>query len=245
MKNIFKSQKDLEFMSDTNAAALENVSMPAHIILWTTAVFFFTAIVWAYFTKLDETTKAQGQVSPISEIQVIQSLEGGIISNVLVAEGDVVEKGQVLMVIDDTQFASHYKESQVKTMALQVRIARLTAESEGKPFVVSKELDTEAGDMDESENELYKSRQRDLKIRLEIAENDTKSLEQELTELKRRQIQLKTSYNLVSKELNLTRPLAKEGAVSPVDILRLERTVNDLQGEVESNELAKIGRAHV
>ena len=225
-------------MSDTSAAALENVSLSAHIILWTTAIFFILLIIWSYFAKLDEITKAQGQVSPSSDMQIIQSLEGGIVSNILVAEGDIVDKDQVLMIIDDTQFSSHFKESQVKTISLQVKIARLAAETEGRPFVVSKELDIAAGDMDQAENELYKSRQKDLQIKLEIAQNDIKSTEQELAETKRHREQLKRSYDLVSKELNLTYPLAKNGAVSQVEVLRLERTVNDLKGEVESTELA-------
>jgi adhesin transport system membrane fusion protein len=207
-------------------------------VLWVTAGFFLTAVIWAYFSPLDEITRAQGQVSPSSQMQIIQSLEGGIISNILVSEGDIVEKGQVLMIIDDTQFSSNFKESQVKTLALQVKIARLTAETNGTPFIISKDLDEAAGNMDEDENELYKSRQRDLKLKIEIAQNEIQSTEQEVAELKRRQEQLKISHNLVSKELSLTYPLAKSGAVSQVDVLRLERTVNDLKGEVESNELA-------
>jgi adhesin transport system membrane fusion protein len=171
-------------------------------------------------------------------MQIIQSLEGGIISSVLVSEGDIVEKGQVLMIIDDTQFSSHFEESKVKTLALQVKIARLLAESTGRAFSVSKELDVAAGNMDEDENELFKSRQKDLQLKIDIAKNEVKATEQEITELQRRQEQLKISYNLVSKEVELTRPLVKDGAVSQVELLRLERTLNDLKGEVESNELA-------
>ena len=238
MRNIFKHQKDLPFMSDTSAAALENIGLPAHMILWTTALFFLVALLWAACTKLDEITHAQGQVSPSSEMKIIQSLEGGIVNEILVAEGDIVEKGQVLMVIDDTQFASHYKESQVKTIALQVKIVRLQAETDRQPFVVGKDLKNVAPEVCDNENELYKSRQRDLQLKLGISQDEAKSTMQELAELKRKQEQLKVSYGLVSKELTLTNPLAKNGAVSQVELLRLERTVNDLKGEVEANELA-------
>ena len=225
-------------MSDTSAAALEKISLPAHIILWTVAMFFVAAIVWAHFAKLDEITRAQGQVSPSSDIQIVQSLEGGIVNDILVKEGDIVAKNQVLMIIDDTQFSSNFEESKIKTLALQIKIARLLAETTGDSFVISKRLDNAAGDLDEAEYELYKSRQRDLQLKIDIAKSEVKATEQELAELKRRHEQLKISYGLVAKELKFIRPLVKDGAVSQVELLRLERTVNDLKGELESNELA-------
>jgi membrane fusion protein, adhesin transport system len=225
-------------MSDTSAAVLEGVAMPAHIILWSAVSFFTIAVIWAYFSELDEVTHGSGKVIPSSDIQVIQNLEGGIVEQVLVNEGDIVDKEQVLMIIDDTQFSTSLRESQIKTLALKVKITRLLGEANGTAPVFSAAVKRRFPQMYDDELSLYKSRQQELQVKIDIAGNEASEKEQELQELQRRQEQLKISYDLLAKELKLTYPLAKQGAVSQVDILRLERQVNDLKGELEANELA-------
>lgn len=235
---MFKTKKDLEFMTDTSAAVLENVSMSAHIILWTAAIFVVVAVLWASFATLDEITRGEGKVIASSDMQVIQNLEGGIVDEILVAEGDIVEKDQVLMIIDDTQFSSSLKENQIKILALQVKKERLKAESEGRELKYSSKYKKYAPNMVEDELSLYRSRQDDLQVRLNILIGEKKGKEQELKELNRKQEQLKISFELIEKELKLTYPLIKEGAVSKVELLRLERTANDIKGELEQNKLA-------
>ena len=133
-------QEDIEFMTDTSAAVLEGASLPAHMILWTAVTFMIIAFLWSAFATVDEITHGNGKVIPSSEVQVIQNLEGGIVGEILVSEGDVVEKGQILMVIDDTQFSSNLRESQVKILSLQAKIERLQAEISGDNFVGSDRL---------------------------------------------------------------------------------------------------------
>lgn len=230
--------EDIEYMSDTSAAVLQGASLPAHIILWSAATFIVCAILWANFAVLDEITRGEGKVIPSSDIQKIQSLEGGIVEQILVSEGQIVEKGEILMTIDDTQFSSSFKENLARYYALQAKVARLQAEAEGVEPIFPEELNETHPQIVEDEMDLYETRKNENEVRVNILEDEAKQKSQELAETERKQEQLKNSFDLVHKELELTRPLAKNGAVSEVELLRLERTVNDMRGEMDGNELA-------
>lgn len=95
---------DIEFMSEVSAATMESTPRTGHSLLLLTLLFFICAGWWAKVTELDEVTRGEGKVIPSSKIQIIQNLEGGILSEVLIAEGQIVEKGDVLLKIDDTRF---------------------------------------------------------------------------------------------------------------------------------------------
>lgn len=87
-----------------------------HIILWASSLFIIIAVLWANYAILDEVTVGQGKVIPSSEIQIIQNLEGGIVQNIFVKEGDIVKKDQILMQIDNTRFMSSYSEAEKRWM---------------------------------------------------------------------------------------------------------------------------------
>ncbi len=103
-----------------------------HLILWLIIVLIGTLLGWAAYFEIDEVARGDGKVIPSSQIQVIQNLEGGILEELLVKEGDIVEKDQVLLRINDTRFSSPLRESQSQRGALQAKIARLNAEAEHK-----------------------------------------------------------------------------------------------------------------
>ncbi|MBE9563552.1 MAG: biotin/lipoyl-binding protein, partial [Proteobacteria bacterium] len=109
----------------------KSLSETSHSILWITIVFVITAIVWSNYAMLDEVTRSSGKVIPSRQIQVIQNLEGGIVAEILVKEGDIVKQGQVLLKIDDTRFAVSVRENQLTSSTMEAKIARLTAESNG------------------------------------------------------------------------------------------------------------------
>jgi len=233
-----KHPKDIEFMTDTSGAVLEDPNMPAHYILWITFLFFAVAFYWANVAMLDEVTRGDGKVIPSSEIQVIQNLEGGIVEEINVQEGDAVDKDQVLMIIDDTQFSSDLRESQIRTLALQIKISRLSASASGKNFVISRKLYRAVPYMIEDELALFNTEKQELELKVAILEDSIKEKEQALQETKRRIEQLRESHRLVTRERELTYPLVAEGAASQVELLRLERTINDLKGELETSELS-------
>lgn len=229
---------DVEFMTDSSAAMLQGVPFRYHLILIAAAGFLFIAGIWASFATLDVVTVAQGKVIPSRSMQVVQNLEGGIVKDIRVKVGEVVERGQVVMIIDDTRFVSSMKEGVVQSDALQAKIERLTAETSGLPLKFSKELMESSPDTVKNETSLYENRKHELEVKLNILKDDVEQRKQELSGAQGKKDQIERSLTLVKKELSLTKPLVSQGAVSEVDVLRLERTVNDLQGDLEQTQLS-------
>ncbi len=204
-----KNRDDTRFMSDLRAATLHDATPLAGLSLWLLAAVLFAAWYWADHASLDIVTRGQGEVIPSSHEQVIQSLEGGILAELLVQEGDTVDKGQVLLRIDDTKFGASFREGRTQQQALKASIARLRAEAQGTELVFPPDLPAE---LVRSETALYQSRVRAL----DEAVDSTRH-----------------SLDLVQKELNLTAPLVSKGVVSEVEVLRLKRQVVDLRGKVQ------------
>ncbi len=210
----------------------------AHVLLFTIAVFFVVFLAWASWASLEEVTRGTGRVIPSRQVQVVQHLEGGIVSEILVAEGDTVEEGQVLMRIDNVRAASDYREKRARYLGVLAAIARLEAEIEETAIEFPPEVLAEAREVAESEIALFNSRQEKLQTDLEILRRQAEQRERELAELESRLAQARESYRLVREELELTRRLAKQRLVSKTELLRLERQANDLKGEIEQTRLA-------
>ena len=229
---------DTAFMRERCAAAMEGPRYFTHWILWATLVFFLVALTWAAFAKVDEVIVGEGKVIPTRRVQVVQNLDGGIVSEIMVRVGQVVQKDEPLMRIDDTRFASSYKEGKTKDAALIARIARLTAEANNTAFVAPPPLKQTDPALLDQEQSLFDSRQHELQANLAVLKQQAEQHRQELAEKRSREVQLQHSYSLVAKELELTSPLVQKGAVSDVEVLRLERQANDMKGELDATRLA-------
>jgi len=203
---------DIEFMSDASAAVAQESRPIALAVLYLTALFFVAMLVWAALAKLDEVVVGTGRVVPSSQVQVIQNLEGGILAELSVEEGRVVDKDQVLVRIDDTRFTSSYRESQVKRLSLLASIARLSAEARGGQPSFPGEVAREAPRLVKRETELFVSHRR--------------ALDETVAGLTR-------SRDLARRELEMSEPLVARGAISEVEILRLRRQVNELQTNID------------
>jgi len=231
-------EADLDFMPETSAAIVQGSPRGGRWILWTAVAFFAVAIAWAAFAKLDEVTRGAGRVIPSRQVQVVQSLDGGIVKAIDVKEGQVVDEGQVLLRIDSTRFSSSFRESRINYLEHLARAARLRAEAEGKSFEAPPEVEQEYPELVEQEHQLFHAREAELKNSLAIVRQQVTQRKQELAELKVKRRQLQRSYALARKELDITQPLVKEGAVSQVEVLRLQREVNEIKGELDATELA-------
>lgn len=239
----FKTQKQLysedkEFITDVNAANLYGASFNSHLILLLSFSFVVIALVWANFAELDEVTRGSGKIIPSSHIQVIQNLEGGILSEVLVEEGELVEKGQPLMQLDEIRFNSSFKETKLKYYELLANTARLSAEVSGKPLIIPQEIIDHDPAQAEHARQLYNSRKSELEATVGILQQQVKQKEQELIELNSKENQISRSLQLLQKELDLSEPLVAQGAMSEVEMLRLRRSANDLRGELSSARLS-------
>jgi len=239
LKSNYQQQtEDQDFISDINAANLYGASIHSHIILWLAFIFVIIAIIWANFATLDEVTRGSGKTIPSSHIQVVQNLEGGILADILVKEGDQVEKGQALLKLDAVRFASSFNETKLKYYELLATKARLSAEVNKQTIDIPEEvLNNHPGIASDAKNLLH-SRENELKANRRILEDQIRQKEQNLIELNSKTAQISRSYNLLRKELKMSEPLVAEGAMSQVEILRLQRSTNDLRGELSSARLS-------
>ncbi|MFP5464856.1 MAG: HlyD family type I secretion periplasmic adaptor subunit [Gammaproteobacteria bacterium] len=228
---------DLDYMADTTAVDLDPAHPAGHLILLAVAVLLVVALVWAALAKVDEVTHAEGQIIPSSQVQIVQNLEGGIVQEILVREGDVVAKDQILLRIDDTRFASSYQEGRLKYLSLLAQVTRLTAETEGKPLTLPQEIEQEAPQLAEDARRLYLTRQQELASGVQILEQQRDQRQQEVFEMQSRLGQLERSYALLRDELDRTAPLAAEGVISEVELLRLKRQVNEVRGDLDGIRL--------
>lgn len=192
-------------------------------------------IMWASFAKIDEVTKGEAKVIPSKQLQVIQSFDGGVVSEILVNEGQLVEAGQLLLKIDETRATSGVRESAAHAFALKVKVARLKALAEGKAFAPPPPADgneEEARIIDE-EYQLFSSRKSELEAMIGINEQQLAQRRQEQAEARARRDSAARNLELSQEELRKTRPLLSSGAVSEVDVLRLERDVTRSRGDME------------
>jgi len=124
-KDLGQQTEDQHFITDVNSASLYGASIQSHLILWLSVAFVAIAIIWANFAELDEVTRGSGKTTPSSHIQIVQNLEGGILAEILVREGQVVKKGQALLQLDAVRFASSLNETKLKYYELLAATARL------------------------------------------------------------------------------------------------------------------------
>jgi adhesin transport system membrane fusion protein len=194
-----------------------------HALLVLLAAFFAFALAWAAFFKIDEVARGEGRVITRSQVQVITNLEGGIIEEILVREGDRVRKDQPLVRIDPTRFVSAYREGEQGALALKAKIARLSAELRHAPLEMPPEVVKGNRVIADRERALYEARRAEYATRTQVLREQLAQRESELVELRNRAQRLAEQLTLVERELGITAPLVKRGVVSEVDLLRLER----------------------
>ena len=232
------SPEDYEFMNSLSAAMAEKTprKMRWALYFWLIAVALF--ILWASLTKIDEITRASGEVVPSGENQVVQNLEGGIIKEILVKVGDSVEKDQPLLKIDNKKSESQLESTHIKELELQARMIRLAAEAEGRKLEIDKPTKTQMPELIENEYSLYLSRQKQLAARLEALKDKQHQKEQELVEMHEKIIHLKRSSTLIDKEVKMMAPLVRQGVKSRVSLMKLQREQSRLAGELSSAQHA-------
>lgn len=219
------------FVVDADAAMIAQDPLRARKAVKLTLLALGLFLLWSVVAEVDEITKGEGKVIPSRQLQILQSLDGGIVSEILVKEGDHVLEGQVLVKIDATRFLSNFKESHATYLSLLAKAARLRALAEGLDFVPPPEVLKENPALAEQERTLYLNRKAELDAQVGIAREQLSQRSHELGEARARYDQATQGHALTSKELTLTQPLIQSGAVSDVELLRLQRDVARYSGE--------------
>ncbi|MEW6591096.1 MAG: HlyD family type I secretion periplasmic adaptor subunit [Pseudomonadota bacterium] len=216
---------------DADWARLDQEPLRARYLLRWIAGILAILLLWAAFATIDEVTRGTGKVIPSSQVQVIQAVDGGVVAEILVREGQTVEAGQSLFRIDETRFVSSLRENRVQYLALLAKAARLRALAENTPLRLPDEVAQEDPTLYEQERRLYDAQRMELDNSVSIARQQLAQRQQELVEVRSRREQAAQALDLTSRELTMTRPLAAAGAVSDVELLRLERDVGRFRGE--------------
>ena len=222
---------EVDWVQDADWARLKQEPLRARFVVRWLGALLVIFLLWAAIARVDEVTRGSGKVTPSRQVQVIQAVDGGIVSEILVREGQAVEIGQLLFRIDATRFVSSVRENRVQYLALLTKAARLKALAEGSPFEAPLEVTTEDPQLLEQERSLYQARRNELDAQLGIARQQLAQRSQELVEIRSRREQAAQGYELTAKELALNKPLVSSGAVSEVELLRLERDVGRYRGE--------------
>lgn len=220
-----------DFAVDADAASISQDPLRARKAIKTVGLAMAVFLIWAMFAEVDEITKGEGKVIPSRQLQVVQSLDGGIVSEIMAKEGDTVKEGQVLMKIDATRFLSTFKESRATYLSLLAKAARLRAVADGVDFIPPPEVAAEDPELVIAERSVYVNRKAELDGQIGIAREQLSQRTHELGEARARYEQASQGYELTSRELTLTKPLIKSGAVSDVELLRLQRDVSRYGGE--------------
>lgn len=223
------------FEQEADAVMSRSRTHRAQKIVRTAVLVVLMLLLWAAFAEVEEVTRGDGKVIPSKQLQVVQSLDGGVVTEILVQEGQVVEAGQLLLKIDETRATSGVRESAAQGFALRARQARLRALADGAAFqppAIRPGNDEERRIID-GEQALYETRRSELRTMLAINEQQLQQRQQELSEMRARKASAERQAEFGQQELARTRPLLATGAVSEVDIIRLERDVSRARGDAE------------
>lgn len=248
------SQQDLEMADDVYGAMLTEVPSLHRLTIWSMAALLVCFLVWAHFAALEQVTSGIGKVIPSSQVQIIQSLDGGVLQKLFVHEGMQVTKGQPIASIDDTRFRSDFAEQKQEVDSLRVNIIRLRTELASiligndpqwrRQININKKMPAFPEDLNTNTPLMVKQQQQEYTDRLDNLINQLAIQDQQIQQRKQEMAQqlskiqtLDISYALAIKELDLTRPLAERNIVSKIELYKLERSVNELKGELSALRL--------
>ncbi|MGE4498416.1 MAG: HlyD family type I secretion periplasmic adaptor subunit [Deferribacterales bacterium] len=226
-------ESDIEFMNSLNAAVLQKSPVKMSLILYVITAFIAVILLWAYFTELDELTRGVGKVIPSRQVQVVQNLEGGIVKELRVKEGQFVKAGQVLVVIDDTGAGSSYQEGRAKLGELKARAVRLRAEAGISPFVIDEEAKNNYPQLIMEEQRLYETNASRSNSEKEVFVQRFKQRQVELSNARLRLKNLYSSKSMIQREIELMNPLFKKGLVSELEFIQLKQKELDNRKEID------------
>ena len=236
----FKGTDSLEDqpLPEVEKALVDDAPRIVRLTIWGVIGFFVFLILWAHFAIIDEVTKGEGKAIPSSRIQKIQNLEGGIVAQIYVHEGQIVDAGAPLVRLDDTRFASNVGETEADRVAMELRVERLSAEVENRPLNITEAARKATPNQASNEESLYLSRRQQLSDEIGGLQQQLLQRQQELREFGAKQDQYRNSLSLLRQEIGMSEPLVQQGAVSPVEVLRLKRSEVETRGMLDGTTLA-------
>jgi len=231
------TQKDYEYIHSLSEAIL--ISTPkrlrAVLYFWAAAMALF--LLWAALSKVDEIARGNGKVVSSAHNKMIQHLEGGIVQEILVKEGQSVVKDQPLLKIKNQKSASSFVSNEMGSYAIKAKLMRLKAEGGGGGFS-SAGASPEMASFIQNELSLYQANISNINARISGLREKLNQNRTELSEAKSRRDHLKSSMNMINEEVRMTGPMVEKGVRSRVDYLKLQREANEAEDAYQSTLLS-------
>ena len=230
-------QQDFAFISQKSTALLLSSPKGARKLILIIFVFFMFAIYWAANAQLDEITKGDGKVISSKQLQKLQSLEGGIVSDVLISSGDRISIDDVLLVIDDTKFKSNLEEIRKKLLILEAQKESLSSELKDEPLIFSADLINEIPDITQQEMDFFATRQEEKESIESTYKNRIEKLDNNFAEFTGKADNLRKNLKLAEEELEIYKSLQNKDLVSKVKLIALEKELNNIEGQLFEAEI--------
>ena len=230
-------QQDFAFISQKSTALLLSSPKGARKLILIIFVFFMFAIYWAANAQLDEITKGDGKVISSKQLQKLQSLEGGIVSDVLISSGDRISIDDVLLVIDDTKFKSNLEEIRKKLLILEAQKESLSSELKDEPLIFSADLINEIPDITQQEMDFFATRQEEKESIESTYKNRIEKLDNNFAEFTGKADNLRKNLKLAEEELEIYKSLQNKDLVSKVELIALEKELNNIEGQLFEAEI--------
>ena len=228
------------FNARTFKRANRKTRLTSSMLFIVIAIFFIFTVIWATFTELEEVVRGEGKVIPSGKVQQLQSYDGGIVTKVHVRRGALVEKGDILMELDTTRTSSDRNQLQQQQNSLSAEIYRLTATARGQEPKWPDALRKEAPAVVLVQERLYTARKIEFEADLQVLRQQLVQRQTELAESQAVMNNAGRSLVLARQELALVEPLVKKGIEPETSLIRLRRSVVDLEGQYQNAELASV-----
>ena len=230
---------DLMRKYDDDFSSADGTSWYDHVMLYAIAGLLGFFLLWANFATLDEVARGDGKVIPSSEVQIIQNLEGGIIDEFLVKQGDTVKEGQVLLRMRNVQAKADFSATNQKYYGLMATITRLQAEAENADnFTFPAEVIKNAPDSVKAEMDAFDANKRQRSGQVSILHDQKTQKEQEVAQLQRRISDISSMLKLAQDERGMVEPMVVRGAANKMELLQLDRQIASQQADLNGARLS-------
>jgi adhesin transport system membrane fusion protein len=204
------------------------------VAAWPIMILMAVVLVWAHFSELDEVAVAEGEIVPLGKVKVVQHLEGGIIKEIYVREGDTVKEGQQLLQLDLASAGTNRDELQVRHDGLLLVRSRLQAETEGKPPVFPQDVAQRRPNLVAAQRQAYEARRREIESNMTVLREQVRQKELEVKELESKRKATSRNLELARERFKMSTSLLGEGLTAKMEHLKLEAEVESLEGEAQT-----------
>jgi len=238
-ENILSKKYDstvLDFMPSLSSAVLLKTSSGLHKVLWIIVFTIIFLLVWSSFSKIDDIVKTQGKIITSTDVQTISSLNGGIVKNIYVKEGDNVIKGQKIVELSDIEFKNKFNTNILNRLSLLAKIKRLQAQANDETIKEDYEVTSINPEIMYNEIELYNTNQEKLTATIGILKEQVKQHKNNINDSYKSLKIAKRNNNLLVQEMSIKKPLVEEHIISKIELLQLKRKINDAKTEIKRNK---------